>query len=247
MSSRLKFHITKKMKRLLIIALLSIVSTTQAQSEKFDQVLKTYVDSKGNVNYQGLKKDQKALNDYLIYLENTSPLKNWSEYKEKAFWINAYNAYTLKIILDNHPLKSITDISNKGKTAWKTCFAKVGGKTYTLDDIEHEILRKKFKDPKIHVGVNCASISCPKLANFAFTEENIETELETLMKDFINDSTRNKLDSKKIQISEIFNWFKDDFTSDGTVIDYINQYSETKVNKKARIKYLNYNWSLNGK
>ena len=81
----------------------------------------------------------------------------------------------------------------------------------------------------------------------SFMGENIETELETLMKDFINDSTRNKLDSKKIQISEIFNWFKDDFTSDGTVIDYINQYSETKVNKKARIKYLNYNWSLNGK
>lgn len=235
------------MKRTLSLIAFVISISLQAQHEKLDKILTTYVTTEGIVDYQGLKKNENQLDDYLSYLESTSPNKDWSDNKEKAFWINAYNAYTLKIILDNYPLKSITSINNKGKNAWKTPFAKVGNKTYTLDYIEHEILRKKFKDPRIHVGVNCASVSCPKLANFAFTEENIETELEMLMKDFINDSNRNKLDSKKVQISEIFNWFKEDFTAKGSVIDYINRYAKNPVNKKAKIKYLTYNWNLNGK
>lgn len=235
------------MKRLLLIILLSFAMNLEAQHEKFDSLLQTHVDSEGFVDYKKLKTNQSQLEEYLGYLKETSPEENWSDNKEKAFWINAYNAYTLKIILDNYPLKSITNISNKGKNAWKTPLAIIGGKTYTLDHIEHEILRKEFNDPRIHVGVNCASVSCPKLANFAFTEKNIETELESLMKDFINDSNRNKLEGKKIQISEIFNWFKEDFTSKGSVIDYINRYAEKSVNKNAKIKYLTYNWSLNGK
>ncbi len=235
------------MKRTLSLIAFVVSISLQAQQEKLDKILTTYVNTDGIVDYQSLKKNESQLDDYLSYLESTSPNKDWSDNKEKAFWINAYNAYTLKMILDNYPLKSITNISNNGKNAWKTPFAKVGNKTYTLDHIEHEILRKKFKDPRIHVGVNCASVSCPKLANFAFTEENIETELEMLMKDFINDSNRNKLDSKKVQISEIFNWFKEDFTAKGSVIDYINKYAKNPVNKKAKIKYLAYNWNLNGK
>ena len=164
-----------------------------------------------------------------------------------AYWINAYNAYTIKLILENYPLKSIMDIKQKGKSAWKIPFAKVGGKTYTLDHIEHKILRKKLFDPKIHVGVNCASGSCPKLGNKAFTEENVEAELTQLMKDFVNDSSRNKITTKKVKISEIFNWFKSDFTKNGSVIDYLNKYSETEINSKAKISYLKYDWSLNSK
>ena len=218
-----------------------------SQTGDFNNLLQTHVNDKGFVDYKSLKKNEGKLDTYLAYLEKTSPEKSWSADKEKAFWINVYNAYTLKIILDNYPLKSITKISNKGKTAWKTPFVKVGGKTYTLDHVEHEILRKKFSDPRIHVGVNCASGSCPKLGNLAFTEDNVDSELERLMKEFINDSTRNKLSAKKVEISEIFNWFKGDFTANGSVIDYINKYANTPVNKKAKIKYLTYDWSLNGK
>ena len=161
--------------------------------------------------------------------------------------MNAYNAYTIKLILENYPLKSIMDIKEQGKSAWKIPFAKVGGKTYTLDHIEHEILRKKLFDPKIHVGVNCASGSCPKLGNKAFTEQNVEAELTRLMKDFINDSSRNKLSKKKVQISSIFDWFKDDFTKNGSIIDFLNAYSETEISKKAKISFLKYDWTLNGK
>ena len=231
-----------------IVALLLFVSlVSNAQTSVFNSLLSKNVDTKGNVNYKGLKADEAKLDTYLSYLEKTDP-SSWSTNKQKAFWINAYNAYTIKLILENYPLKSITKIKKKGKNAWKISFAKVGSKTYTLDHIEHKILRAKLFDPRIHVGVNCASGSCPKLHNVAFTEANIDAELEKLMKSFINDSKRNKLNKKNtIHISEIFNWFKDDFTKDGSVIDYINKYADNKVDADAKIHYLPYDWNLNGK
>lgn len=235
------------MKKILVFIFTLLITNAFAQSSDFNDLLKAYVDKDGNVNYKSLKENENKLGSYLASLERTSPKESWSDNKKKAFWINVYNAYTIKIILDNYPLKSITAIKKEGKTAWKYPFAIVGGKKYTLDYIEHEILRKNFKDPRIHVGVNCASGSCPKLANVAFTESNVESELERLMKEFVNDPTRNKLSKKKVEISEIFNWFKGDFTSNGSVIDYINKYANEPINKKAKIKYLPYDWSLNGK
>lgn len=235
------------MKKLILSIFILSVVAIQAQSSDFNSLLQENVDKQGNVDYKSLKNNEADLDLYLNYLSKTTPSKEWSKNKEKAFWINVYNAYTIKIILTNYPLKSITNIKNDGKTAWKTPFAKVGGKTYTLDHIEHEILRKKFNDARIHVGVNCASISCPKLGNIAFTENNIESELERLMKEFINDTTKNKISQKKITISKIFNWFPNDFTKEGSLIDYINKYSEITVNEKAQIKYLTYDWSLNEK
>jgi hypothetical protein len=229
-----------------IVALL-LVMQANAQTAIFNNLLQELVTKGGTVDYKGFKNNAVQLDNYLSYLEATSPDNSWSKNKQKAFWINAYNAYTLKIILDNYPLKSITDIKEKGKTAWKIPFAKVGGKTHTLDYIEHEILRKTLFDARIHVGVNCASVSCPKLGNTAFTEENIEATLEQLMKDFINDTSRNKISNKKVQISSIFDWFQKDFTQNSTVIGYLNKYSETKINSSAKISYLKYDWSLNGK
>lgn len=217
------------------------------QTSIFNDLLQKHVTDAGLVDYNSFKKDVSKLDTYLNYLEKTSPDNSWSENKQKAFWINAYNAYTIKLILENYPLKSIMDIKQKGKTAWKIPFAKVGGETYTLDFIEHEILRKKLFDPKIHVGVNCASGSCPKLGNTAFTEENIEAELTQLMKDFVNDVSRNKLSKKKVQISSIFDWFKEDFTKNGTIIDYLNKYSEIEIKDNAKVNYLTYNWALNEK
>tara|TARA_B100000787_G_scaffold164257_1_gene146773 strand:+ start:34492 stop:35172 length:681 start_codon:yes stop_codon:yes gene_type:complete len=219
----------------------------QAQTSIFNTLLQTNVDTKGKVNYISLKNNEALLDNYLIYLNNTIPTKEWSLNKQKAFWINAYNSYTIKIILNNYPLKSITNIENDGRTAWKTPFVKVGEKTYTLDYIEHEILRKKFNDPRIHVGINCASVSCPKLGNIAFTEDNVEASLENLMKEFINDVAKNKISEGKVEVSEIFKWFKTDFTTDGSMIDYIKKYSDVKISKKAKIKYLPYNWNLNEK
>ncbi|MDG1111718.1 MAG: DUF547 domain-containing protein [Polaribacter sp.] len=150
-------------------------------------------------------------------------------------------------MLDNYPLTSIRTIKKEGNTAWKIPFVKVGNQTYTLDHLEHEILRKKYKDPRIHVGVNCASISCPKLLNIAFTEENVNAELEKLMTEFVNDTARNKISNENIKISKIFSWFKEDFTEKGSIIEYLNQYSETPIDKNAQIRYKTYDWNLNEK
>ena len=234
-------------KTLILLVTILTLSQVNAQTSIFNELLQKHVTKNGIVDYKSFKTDKTKLDSFISYLEKTTPAKSWSANKQRAFWINAYNAYTIKIILENYPLKSIMDIKQKGKTAWKIPFAKVGGKTYTLDHIEHEILRKKLFDPRIHVGVNCASGSCPKLGNMAFTEENIEASLEQLMKEFINDTTRNKLSKKKIQISEIFNWFKNDFTKNSSLIEYLNKYSDTEISKKAKISFLKYDWTLNGK
>tara|TARA_R110001592_G_scaffold102829_1_gene290005 strand:+ start:107 stop:814 length:708 start_codon:yes stop_codon:yes gene_type:complete len=235
------------MKKLLIFFVVFSFYQSKAQTSIFNDLLQKHVSKNGIVDYKSFKTEEQKLDTFLSYLEITSPEKTWSKNKQKAFWINAYNAYTIKIILENYPLKSIMDIKQEGNSAWKIPFAKVGGKTYTLDYIEHEILRKTVFDPRIHVGVNCASGSCPKLSNTAFTEENIDSELSRLMKDFINDSSRNKISKDSIEISSIFHWFKDDFTKNGSLITYLNTYSKTEINTNAKISYLKYDWSLNSK
>lgn len=234
-------------KILLILVAIFTLSQVNAQTSIFNSLLQKHVTKSGIVDYKSLKNDEAKLDSYISYLEKTTPASSWSTNKQKAFWINAYNAYTIKKILENYPLKSIMDIKEGGKTAWKIPFAKVGGQTYTLDHIEHNILRKNLFDARIHVGVNCASGSCPKLGNEAFTEKNVDANLEKLMIAFVNDTSRNKISTKKVQISSIFDWFKDDFTKNGTVIDYLNKYSKTEINKNAKIGYLKYDWSLNGK
>jgi hypothetical protein len=233
----------------ILLSLIIILTFSQGYSQTsiFTDLLQKHVTKDGVVDYKSFKNDEAKLDSYISYLEKTSPTNSWSKNKQKAFWINAYNAYTIKIILKNYPLKSIMNIKEGGKTAWKIPFAKVGNITYTLDHIEHQILRKEFSDPKIHVGVNCASGSCPKLGNNSFTEQNIDTELNRLMKDFVNDTTRNKITEKKIQISSIFDWFKDDFTKKGSVIEFLNTYSDIEISPKAKISFLKYDWTLNGK
>lgn len=232
---------------ILFVAILSI-TYANAQTEIFDGLLKSHVSEQGIVDYKSFKQDKGKLDTYIAYLQKTTPSSSWSQNKQKAFWINAYNAYTIKKILENYPLKSITDLKENGKSVWKTPYVKVGGKTYTLDHIENQILRgKSLFDPRVHVGVNCASGSCPKIGNMAFTEENIDASLEKLMKEFINDKSRNNLSAKKLQISSIFDWYKEDFTKNGSVIDYIKKYSDVEISKKPRISYLTYDWSLNGK
>ena len=232
-----------------IVASMLLFSFSKAQelTSTYNSLLQKHVDSNGNVNYAGLKNDESKLDSYLESINKTTPSKNWSKNKIKAFWINAYNAYTLKLIIDNYPVKSINDINKSGKKPWDIAFVKVGGKTYTLNNVEHDILRKKYSDPRIHVGVNCASISCPKLYNKAFTEKNIDSALTMLMKTFINDSKRNTISEGTVQLSEIFNWFEKDFTQNGTLVTYLNKYSKTKINLFPFITYKKYNWNLNKK
>ena len=237
----------KTISLLIVMLFLSVQSYAQSQTEVFDALLKTYVDNDGNVDYKGLRKNRAVLDIYLTQLEKTTPGKKWSSNKAKAFWINVYNAYTIKLVLDSYPLKKITDIKRKGRNAWKIPFANVGGKLYSLDFIEHKILRKWHDDARIHVGLNAASKSGPRFANYAFTEKNIDAKLEALMKQFINDATKNKVSLDKVEVSMIFQWYQEDFTTTNTLVDYINKYSKVKANDNAEVVYLNYDWALNDK
>ena len=232
---------------LLFVVLLTFVKS-YSQTSVFNNLLEKYVTNTGIVDYERF--NGQLLKKHIKYLENTSTKSNWSDNKQKAFWINVYNAYTIYIVLNTiqiEKIESILDIKIKGKTAWKIPFVKVGNKTYTLDYIEHKILRRKFSDPKIHFGINCASASCPKLSNKAFTEDNIEMELTRLTEDFINDTSKNKISNNEIEISLIFDWFQNDFTKNGSLINFLNNYSKIKISPKAKISFLNYDWTLNRK
>lgn len=154
--------------------------------------------------------------------------------------MNAYNAMTIDLILRHQPLESIKDI----KKPWDQRFWKLGDKYYNLDEIEHKILRK-MSDPRIHFGINCASFSCPPLLNEAFTAEKVDSQLDMLARKFINDSKRNTITADRVEISKIFDWFAKDFKTDGSVINYLNKYSETKILSDAKVRYMDYDWSLN--
>ncbi|RLD29250.1 MAG: DUF547 domain-containing protein [Bacteroidetes bacterium] len=203
-------------------------------------LLQKHVTTQGNVSYKGFKEDLKKINVYLNSLSEKIPQESWAKAEKLAYWINAYNAFTIKLIIDNYPVKSIKDIKNR----WDIGFIKLGNKTFTLNDIEHKILRK-MGDPRIHFGIVCASVSCPKLQNTAFEASTIEVQLDTATKEFLADSSRNILSEKSIKISKIFKWFSSDFKHDGSLIDFLNKYSEITISPNANKSYVAYDWTLN--
>ncbi|WP_025663393.1 DUF547 domain-containing protein [Aquimarina megaterium] len=208
--------------------------------QSWNDLLQKHVSPTGTVRYIGFKQDYLVLKSYLEALSKNIPAENWSKSDVLAYWINVYNAFTVKLILDNYPIKSIKDI----KEPWDLRFFKLGNKWYTLNDVEHRILRK-MGDPRIHFGINCASISCPPLLNKAFTAQNVDHELEKLAINFINDTKRNTITSNSIQLSKIFTWFAKDFKTEGSLIYFLNKYSRITISSNAKKSFKKYNWSLN--
>jgi len=197
----------------------------------------------GKVNYRAFVAKKTELQSYLEMLQQNPPQTNWSRYEKMAYWINAYNAFTVKLVVDHYPINSIRDLNNGNP--WDNEFLSIGDKKYSLNNIENDMLRKQFTDARIHFAVNCASQSCPRLFNQAFTAENVDKQLTQLAKEFINDPAKNKINADKAEVSQIFNWYKDDFTKTGTLADFLNTYSTTKINSTAAISFLEYDWSLN--
>lgn len=208
----------------------------------WDRLLQTHVSEKGNVNYDGFKTEEAKLDSYLETLAQKGPSSDWGRMDVMAFWINAYNAFTVKLILDNYPTTSIMNI-NGGK-AWDLKFIKIGGKEYSLNNIEHDILRRNYRDPRIHFAVNCASISCPKLNNRAFIAAELNRQLVKMTKEFLGNTSKNTLSPNSVEISSLFDWYKNDFNG-GDVIGFINKYADQKVATNATITYKVYNWNLN--
>ena len=217
----------------------------------FNTLLEKHVSEQGKVDYKGFIADSEQMDAYLTLLSTNPPdRKSWSDEEQLAYWINAYNAFTIKLIMNHYPVKSIRDIGPTlsiplVNTVWHLEFFTIGGKKASLDEIEHKILRKEFEEPRIHFAINCASISCPKLLNSAYTAENLEAQLDRAARSFINKPELNTLSTNEAELSSIFSWFISDFTRNRDLIDYINQYANVKLNKDAKISFKKYNWLLN--
>lgn len=205
----------------------------------WETLLQKYVDANGLVDYASWQKDQSKLDVYLATLAANPPLALWSHNERLAYWINAYNAFTIKLILKNYPINSITDLD--GGDPWKVKWINIGDKTYSLNNIEHDIIRPRFGDSRIHFAVVCAAKSCPPLLNRAFDPEVLNLQLDVVTRKFINHSKYNQVNGD-IRISKIFDWYREDF---GNLTDYLNRYLSKAVPADKAIGFMDYDWSLN--
>lgn len=249
------------MKSVMVILVLAIVHGLAANvsaSEKvdpesiFNSVLDRYVSEDGLVDYKELKKNE-GFKKYIEYLSNTDPRSLPSDKHRMAFWINAYNAFVIKGVLEEHPIKSVLKVGWIPHSFFKRKKFKTKRGEITLQVLENEKLRETFQEPRIHFAINCASISCPKLITEVYSAEKLEEQLEAQAVSFINDKSRNYLDkeNKVLYLSHIFKWYGGDFVKkEERIADYVAGYlnaddAEFVSNNKVAVKYLDYNWGLN--
>lgn len=214
----------------------------QPKHDTWDDLLQKHVDDQGRVHYAGFKADEALLDAYLEELSKMPAQRSWSRSQQLAYWINAYNAFTVKLILDHYPVQSIRDIHDGNP--WAVHWIKIGGTKYSLDQIEHQIIRPQFKDARIHFAVNCAARSCPPLLNKAYNPVVLEQQLRNQTRKFVNHTGYNQLGPDKVRISKIFDWYKTDF---GDLIDYLNRYAEQDIRPQAELQFNDYDWSLNSR
>jgi len=186
-----------------------------------------------------LKADAAKLKDITQDFSAHPPSDKWSKNDQLAFWLNAYNAFTLKLIVDNYPVSSITKLD--GGKPWDVKRIKIGEAVYSLNQIENEIIRSQFKDARIHFALNCAAKSCPPLSNKAFLAEALDKQLDQQTRAFVR-SQSNELSATSIKVSKIFDWYKDDFKD---LPAFLNKYGTVKIGANAQVGFAEYNWDLN--
>ncbi len=226
------------------------VYAAQVDDSLFASLLSRHVKD-GVVDYRGFKDDEAILDQYLESLAAVDPEPLAAD-DQFAFYVNAYNAWTIKLILSRYPdIRSIKDLGGLFSSPWKKTIARIDGGLLTLDQIEHDILRKRFKDPRVHFAVNCASKSCPPLQGEPFAGSHLNDQLNQAATAFINAPRFNRLEGNTLWVSKIFDWFSKDFHGD--VIGYFIQFADVPLRdqlekNKGRIKveYLDYDWTLNG-
>ncbi len=221
----------------------SIVCLPLPDHRVWSAELKKYVSADGKVNYQSWTENQTALDGYLAQLAGTQPLSNWSTNVQLAYWINVYNAYTVKLVLQHYPVQSIKDIYQGNP--WDKAWINLSGKMYSLNQIENEYIRQRFRDPRIHFALNSGSRSCPPLLNEAYDPARLDVQLSSRTKSFITDQQYNQTTTLPIRLSQLFDRYKDDFKPD--VISFLNTFTTTPISNKAVIGYMEYDWSLNEK
>ena len=260
------------MKKLIALLLLFVAAFAQAQGfdhgyATWDGLVKKHVkwlpdNKQSRVDYAAFAKDRAELKKVLDTLSAVpkAEFDGWPKEQRMAFLINAYNAFTVEVILTKYPdIKSIKELGSFNRGPWKNEFFTLLGARHHLDWIEHEELRPKYGEPRVHAAVNCAAIGCPALRNEAYTAAKLDAQLEDGMMRFLGDRTRNRVADGKLQVNSIFGWFKEDFEKGqkgfSKVEDVFAKYAallSDKPEEQAAIKakslpvsHLDYDWSLN--
>lgn len=233
-------------------------SAQEVQHGQWARFLSGYLhsDSAGNnlVNYASVsEKDRSSLNQYVAQLEAIDPL-SLNRNQQMAYWINLYNAVTVRLILENYPVKSITKLGGwLSFGPWDKELVHVNGKSLTLNDIEHRILRPIWRDKRIHYAVNCASVGCPNLNSEPYLAGRLNEQLDDAARKFINAEKGVSLQGDSIQLSSIYDWYAEDFVDEAALFDHLFHYMEQKkaekvketLNKDASTIHYGYDWSLN--
>jgi hypothetical protein len=217
----------------------------------YGDLLKKYVKKNGQVDYAGFKSEEATLDQYLDLLHSVD-IKSLSDNEQFAFYANVYNAWTIKLILTKYPdISSIKSLGIFNTGPWKKKVVRLKGQTISLDHIEHDILRPRFKDPRVHFAINCAAKSCPPLRSEPYTGDRLDQQLDDSTRAFINNSNSYRLEGQNLYVSRIFKWFSEDFNEDA--LSFFRKYATGEFKRnldtnsvKIRVKYLEYDWSLNG-
>lgn len=216
----------------------------------FADILSDHVRN-GVVDYRGLKGDEGRLDRYLDLL-NRARVEDFDRNTAFAFYIDAYNACTLKLVLGGYPgIRSIKELGSFFSPFGKKPVCPVGGKVLTLDDIEHGVLRPRFRDPRVHFAINCASRGCPILASVPYRGETLDAQLDAAARGFINNPEKCRVEDGRLKLSMIFKWYAGDFQNG--VPAFIGKYAEGDLKRALSdhgrdlpVDYLDYDWTLNG-
>ncbi len=218
----------------------------------FDKLLKQHVDADGRVDYAALHKDTTVLDRYVESLRNTN-LAALGRNEKLALLINAYNAFTIRLILDYHPVDSIKEIPAAKR--WKHKRWRIAGNTWSLDQIEHEQIRPKFHEPRVHFALVCAAVACPKLRSEAYRSDRLEEQLEDQAR-YTHSRVgwfRFDLEKGTVYLTKLYKWYRGDFEqAAGSVLEYAARYSPPlrqalDAGQEPRIRWIDYDWNLNGK
>lgn len=262
----------------LLVTLVSVTCTAYAEPEygAYTSLLQTYVDTEGRVDYDALKENRSSLDQVVTRLEEVSEkeLGSWSEPAQIAYWVNAYNAFTLQVILDHYPISSNWKASLLGHElgirhisgVWEDFTWTAGGRSVTLDEIEHEILRVEYNRPGIHMALVCAAKSCPPLRREAYRGDQLTSQFADQTRQFLSNPKTFQLSANppRVALSPIFKWFGEDFPRKyGSPETYSHVAEDTAgvfaflapyLNQKEReilasdaldVDYLDYDWGLN--
>ena len=244
------------------LPLAALAAATLSQSfdhASWDRVLKAYVSAAGEVDYAAIKRNSKDLDQYIAQLARSSPTSRPELFPSRAarlaYWINAYNAFVTRGVVNHYPTRSVRDLGVLYGFFWRNYYT-AGGVSMTLRSLENDILRKEFADPRIHFAIVCASLSCPMLARDAFTEPNVESLLDAQARRFINQRRNVNIDAQKnsVTLSRIFDWYRQDFVGSGSrrpLLDYVRRYLTPERQRSLRalknpsIGFFDYDWAIN--